>query len=83
MTTKVQMLMPLTTVKWKPCPRRSEVIIGQWEEDLASYEIAVPAQLRESILILQHSLCDRINEIENGKKAYDDAVMKLWSFTGE
>ena len=70
MTTKVKMLMPLTKIWWKACPNRPNVILGEWAEDSSEYEIIVPAQLRESILILQHSLCDRINEIETGKKFY-------------
>lgn len=81
--TKVQMLMPLTTSHWRADPTRPDEIIGQWAEDYSQYRLVVPHQLRNSIITLQHILCDRVNEIEGSKKQYDEAVKRLWEFVGE
>lgn len=81
---KAFMLMPLTAARWKAAPDKPNVIIGEWAEDYGNtYEIIVPPQLRNSILIFQNMLCDRISEIETAKKFQEHAVKKLAGFTGE
>jgi hypothetical protein len=53
-----ELLSPITpdspTIrKWWPCPKETQ-IEGSWAEDGSPYTVTVPAQLRDSIIALQH-----------------------------
>ena len=44
-----------------------DTIIGYWGEDMSPYEMKIPGQLRDILIELQHSLCDRYTEIEDAR----------------
>ena len=43
---------------------KPEEIIGYWAEDLNTYTVVVPPQLRDDIIEMQNALCKRYSEIE-------------------
>ena len=73
------LLQPIGFDKWKK-GTDSGLIEGIWAEDFGLYVISVPPQLRDSILLLQHTLCDRIGELQRAKYAYECATEKMNKF---
>lgn len=43
--------------------KKPDCIIGVWAEDFSNYEIHVPFQLRNSLILLQNILSDRYQEL--------------------
>ena len=73
------LLQPIGFDKWKQGQKADE-IEGVWAEDFSNYIITVPYQLRDSILLLQHTLCDRIADLQRAKHEYECATEKMNKF---
>lgn len=73
------LLQPIGFDKWKKGDDFS-IIEGIWAEDFSKYSLVVPPQLRDSILLLQHTLCDRIGDLQRAKHEYECATEKMNKF---
>ena len=57
-------ILGLTQERWVANPTSKTDIIGFWTEDGTEYQITVPHQLRDKILLMQNALVERQEEIE-------------------
>ncbi len=66
--------------RWIKHPTDETKIIGEWAEDCSSYEITVPPQLRDTILLMQNTLSDRYVDVGIAKQHLYEAETRLNPF---
>lgn len=68
--------------KWVVDQNTGCFIIGRWAEDMSSYTIDCPSQVRDLIVQLQNKLCEHYQALENMNKNYQQLSYEFGKFLG-